>query len=154
MAHQKQKGSFRLWFLNLQGKRPAILGYKYWENQRGNAMLSSFLRLLVCSVALCENPTVSQVNARTRVGMANLVSSPYPPVPQCWMYYMYITSTRKKGLETMTRCLCASEMQSNMKLHDTRQHGIHISDDLTPYPNTSCLTHYKTAWGRCYMYIK
>ena len=57
-----------------------------------------------------------------------LVSFPDPPIPQRWMYY--ITSTRKEGLESIARFSCATGMQSNAKSHDTRPHGILISDEL------------------------
>ena len=59
----------------------------------------------------------------------SVVSSPDPPIPQRWMYY--ITNMWKEGLENIARFSCATGMQSNAKSHDTRPHGILISDELT-----------------------
>ena len=54
------------------------------------------------------NPLPSELHAfmAAREGK-HVVSSPDPPIPQRWMYY--ITSTRKEGLENIACFLCALE---------------------------------------------
>ena len=65
------------------------------------------------------------LQATSSGGHSSLV--PRPSFPQRWMYY--ITSMRKEGLENIARFSCATGMHTES--HDTRPHGILISDELT-----------------------